>query len=76
MVYIASVDNKAHAQNITVGFMSNTQAEVTSGLNPGDSLIVKGQGEIQDGDPISIATQRKHGSGNGSGGQSQAPPSQ
>jgi multidrug efflux pump subunit AcrA (membrane-fusion protein) len=46
-----------------VGIVNGDKAEVTSGLNPGDKLIVMGQGEVQDGDPISLAKPRSNGAG-------------
>lgn len=51
-VFVLGPGSKARERDVQVGIVSGENAEVTSGLRPGEQLIVKGQGQIQDGDPV------------------------
>ena len=70
MVFVVGAGNKAEERDLTLGIVTGTEAEVLSGLNPGDPLIVKGQGELQDGDPVSVGghSGHHHGAGSPAGG--------
>ena len=46
MVYLLGKDNKAEARPITVGDWTGSDWIVTSGLNPGDKVIVDGLARI------------------------------
>ena len=48
---IVFVENDGIAQSriISVGIIEGDRVQITSGLNPGDHLIVKGQTEVEDG---------------------------
>jgi RND family efflux transporter MFP subunit len=46
---IVGNDNKARKQPVTTGIVTRTQAEVTSGVKPGDKVIVRGQQALPDG---------------------------
>lgn len=53
-VMLAGADNKAHKQKVTIGLTTAKLAEITSGLKPGDSVIVEGQQELPDGGAINV----------------------
>lgn len=53
VVYIVT-DDKAYAREIVVGLINDEMAQVTSGLNEGDLLVVKGQEYLRDGMPVSV----------------------
>ncbi len=57
MAFVVSSDNKAQARNLTLGITDGENAQVTSGLQVGDQLIVTGQGELQPGSPVKISGQ-------------------
>ena len=60
-VMLAGADKKAHKRKIAVGLTTPTQVEVTSGLAPGDAVIVKGQQELPDGADIAIGGRTEDG---------------
>jgi HlyD family secretion protein len=49
-------DGKAHEQKITIGHMNDTEAEVLSGLNPGDLVIIHPSNEVVEG--VKVATEK------------------
>ena len=53
-VYLVGPGNKAVARKIKTGIVTQSQVEVTAGLNPGDSLITVGQGQLQPGQAVKI----------------------
>ncbi|MDR2774904.1 MAG: efflux RND transporter periplasmic adaptor subunit [Tannerella sp.] len=52
-VYVVK-DNKAVKQKIFIGKIFDNFVEVTSGLNPGDAVVVAGQINLTDGKPVEI----------------------
>ncbi|EGF93564.1 acriflavine resistance protein E [Asticcacaulis biprosthecium C19] len=54
-VLLAGPDNKAKKQNITVAEMIGKEWRVTSGLKPGDKVIIDGALNLRDGAPIKPA---------------------
>jgi HlyD family secretion protein len=52
MVFIKGAGNTATSVNVEVGIVSSTKAQIVSGLNVGDMLIVKGQALLNPGDKI------------------------
>jgi HlyD family secretion protein len=69
MVFVVGPGNKAEERDLTLGIVNGTEAEVLSGLSAGDPLIVKGEGELQDGDPVSVGKRTgRHGAGGGGAG--------
>ncbi len=61
-VYVVGPGSKVVARRLTLGIVTAAQAEVTSGLQTGESLITVGQGELHPGDVVRV----EHGS-NGAG---------
>ena len=53
-VFLVGPGNKAVARKVGVGIVTASQAEITRGLNPGDSLITVGQGQLMPGQPVKI----------------------
>ncbi len=53
-VFLAGKNNKAVARPVQVGVITPAQAEITSGLQPGDPLITTGQNLVQPGDSIIV----------------------
>ena len=53
-VYLVGPDGKAVAHKVQLGIVTASQAEITSGLSPGDSLITVGQGQLQPGQSVKI----------------------
>ena len=60
-VMLAGADKKAHKQKITVGLTTPKQVEVTSGLKPGDAVIITGQQELPDGADIAASQKTEDG---------------
>ena len=53
-VLVVGPGSKAVAKIVTVGIVTNNEAEITSGLRPGDRLITTGQGIVQPGQPVKV----------------------
>lgn len=47
-------DGVAHARTVSIGVIEDDRVQITSGLSPGDHLIVKGQTEVEDGMKVSV----------------------
>lgn len=59
-VYVLDSGNRVHIRNVQVGLEGSKLAEITSGLNAGERVIIGGQDKYQEGEvvnPISTATQ-------------------
>jgi RND family efflux transporter MFP subunit len=53
-IYTISVDNHAKEQTISVGESTPLYYQVTSGVTPGENVIVLGKNEVEDGSPVKI----------------------
>jgi len=51
-VFLVRPDNKVTIRTITVGTVEGEQAEVTSGLNPGDMVVMTGVDKLQEGSQV------------------------
>jgi RND family efflux transporter MFP subunit len=51
-VYVLDDSNRIHIRNVAVGLQGSKLAEVTSGLNPGDRVVVGGQDKYQEGEEV------------------------
>lgn len=56
-VFIVGPGNKAIQKPVKVGIEANSEAEILSGLSPGDQLITTGQGLLQPGSPVTVENQ-------------------
>jgi RND family efflux transporter MFP subunit len=55
-VYVAA-EGKAHRKPVKLGLLDDTQAEITQGVNVGDSVIMGGNYELEDGMAVQLAGQ-------------------
>jgi membrane fusion protein (multidrug efflux system) len=53
IVYVAA-DSTAQRRTVEIGFQDDLHAEVVSGLDAGESVVVQGQRSLKDGQPIRI----------------------
>lgn len=53
-VYTLGSDGKAHRQEVTTGISNETDREILSGLKAGDTVIIKGQSFVKDGDSVTV----------------------
>ncbi len=56
-VFVVGPGNKAIARPVKVGIVNANQAEILSGLQPGDTLVTVGQGQLIAGQPVKIESQ-------------------
>ena len=52
-VYVVGENGHVHIRNISVGLEGNKLAEITSGLNPGDKVVIGGQDKYQENEEVS-----------------------
>ena len=52
-VYVLDSDNRVHIRNVDVGLQGSRLAEIKSGLQPGESVIVGGQEKYSEGEKVS-----------------------
>lgn len=57
VVDVLDESNRVHERPVQVGIQGSKLAEITSGLNPGDKVIVGGQEKYRDGDEVSPETE-------------------
>ncbi len=53
-VMVAGADKKAHKHPVTIGLATHDAVEITSGLQAGDRVIVRGQKELPDGADVTV----------------------
>jgi len=53
LVFVAK-DGVAQSRTVSIGVIEGDRVQITSGLNPGDQLIVKGHTEVEDGMKVSV----------------------
>jgi multidrug efflux system membrane fusion protein len=68
-VYVVNNDRTVSVRNVTLGPTDNDKVDVTSGLRPGDTVVVDGADRLKDGAKVSIpkAAKLTFGSGGKSG---------
>jgi RND family efflux transporter MFP subunit len=52
-IYVLDDSNRIHIRNVAVGLQGSKLAEISSGLNPGDRVVVGGQDKYQEGEEVS-----------------------
>jgi len=52
-VYVVEGDT-AHQRPVTIGFEDDTNAEILSGIEPGELVVIQGQRTIREGQPVSV----------------------
>ncbi len=55
-VFVSKGDSVAELRQLELGIEQGDKIEVTSGLRPGESIVVTGQNSLQDGGRIRVAT--------------------
>jgi RND family efflux transporter MFP subunit len=55
-VFVAGGDNKAHKRQVTIGLTTPREAQIVSGVQAGDKVIVQGQQGLPDGAAITAAS--------------------
>ena len=51
-VYVLDDNNRIHIRNVAVGLQGSKLAEITSGLNPGDRVVIGGQDKYQENEEV------------------------
>ncbi len=51
-VYVLDDSNRIHIRNVAVGLQGSKLAEITSGLNPGDRVVIGGQDKYQENEEV------------------------
>ena len=52
-VYVLDDSNRIHTRSVAVGLQGSKLAEITSGLNPGDRVVIGGQDKYQEDEEVS-----------------------
>ena len=53
-VYTLDGSNRIHIRNVSVGLQGSKLAEITSGLNPGDRVVIGGQDKYQENEEVNV----------------------
>ncbi len=53
-VYLVKPDSTATVRNVTVGTTEGDQSEITSGLSPGDVVVMTGVDKLQEGSKVTV----------------------
>ena len=53
-VFVVTADQKAERRRVETGGVRDGRVEIVAGLNPGDRVVERGAGFLQDGDRISV----------------------
>jgi multidrug efflux system membrane fusion protein len=70
-VYVVKDDKTVTVRQVTVGVTEGDYTEITSGLEPGDVVVMTGVDKLQEGAPVTVAMADETGGGR-SGGNSGA----
>jgi len=60
-VFVLANNDQVVQRKLRLGYVGNGWAEVLSGLNPGDLIVVKGQNTIRDGSKVQVTATREAG---------------
>jgi membrane fusion protein (multidrug efflux system) len=52
-VYVVDGET-AHQRSVEIGFEDDVRAEIVSGLEPGEMVVIQGQRALRDGQPVSV----------------------
>jgi membrane fusion protein, multidrug efflux system len=64
-VFLVNPDSTATVRNITVGTSDGGETEITSGLAPGDEVVMTGVDKLQEGSKVSVSVQGEQPGGRG-----------
>jgi multidrug efflux system membrane fusion protein len=68
-VYLINPDNTVTIRNVTVGVTEGDQSEISSGLKPGDPVVMTGADKVQEGTVVNPQIPGDHAGKAGSGKQ-------
>lgn len=54
VVYVVGADGRAHRKEVTVGLLTDDDAQILTGLDAGARVIVKGQEDLPDGAAVAV----------------------
>ena len=57
-VYVLDSNNRVHIRNVEVGIRGNQLAEIQSGVNPGDRVILAAQAKYSDGEAVTPVVEK------------------
>lgn len=57
-VYVLDADNRVHIRNVQVGIEGNQLAEITSGLDPGDRVILAAQAKYAENEAVTPVVEK------------------
>jgi len=60
-VYLVNADNTVSVRKVVLGATDGNRVEVTSGLNPGDHIVIDGADKLRDGAKINVRTEADTG---------------
>jgi multidrug efflux system membrane fusion protein len=66
-VWLVKPDSTVTVRNVTVGTPEGGESEITSGLAPGDELVITGVDKLQEGTPVSATVPGEQPAGRGGG---------
>jgi multidrug efflux system membrane fusion protein len=55
-VYVVDKENLAHRRNVTIGYEDDLGSVVTSGIEPGEQIVVDGASRLTDGAKVSVVS--------------------
>jgi multidrug efflux system membrane fusion protein len=64
-VYLVNADNTVSVRKVVLGVTDGDRVEVTSGLNPGDRIVIDGADKLRDGAKINVRTEAGAGPASG-----------
>jgi multidrug efflux pump subunit AcrA (membrane-fusion protein) len=53
-VFVVAADQKVERRRVETGSVRDGRVEITAGLNPGERVVERGAGFLQDGDRVNI----------------------
>lgn len=69
-VYVVQEDNKVTVRQIKEGVVEGDNTEITSGLTPGEVVVMTGVDKLQEGTPVNVQTDGGPAGGRAGGGRS------
>ncbi len=66
-VFLVNPDSTVTVRNVTVGTVEGSDSEITSGLQPGDTVVMTGVDKLTEGTKVAVHLARDNGEGGTSG---------
>jgi membrane fusion protein, multidrug efflux system len=68
-VYVVSSGDAVNIRTVTIAQTTGNNVGISSGINPGDVVVIDGQDKLQDGSKVVTSTSPTGGAGRGASGQ-------